>query len=261
MENEAKLVIRLDNKAPVELKDLARSFNAIAEQYARYVSRETEPIPNRAAKLCVKEIKQGSIIAELIDYAVQTAIPLMSDGVTIVGFAEYIQRGINYLLGKSTKEDSPELSSVDLKDFAQIVKPVAKDAASQMNLSSVVNGNVTLTVNINYPEANAIQNVAKEKRRELLAPDDDDGTVTEVLFYWVQAREDGKLDGNKAIIEDISETPLNVTWASEELKNQMLKAAHPFNTIFVVDVQVQTVQGKAAAYKVLRVNSSFPKEN
>jgi|JI10StandDraft_1071094.scaffolds.fasta_scaffold06821_12 hypothetical protein len=261
MESDAKLVITFDNKAPVELKDLARSFNAIAEQYARFVARTTDPSPNREARLCVKEIKAGSIIAELFDFAAQTAIPLMSDGVTVVGFAEYFQRGVNYLLGKTTKEEAPEMSSVDLKDFAQIVKPVAKDAASQMNVSSVVNGTVNLTVNINYPEANAIQNVAKVKRRELLAPEEDDDIKTEVLFYWVQARDDGKLDGNKAVIEDISDTPLNVTWASEELKDQMLRSSHPFNTVFVLDVQVQTVQGNPAAYKVLRLNSTFPKES
>lgn len=259
MEGEAKLVIKLDNKAPVELKDLARSFNAIAEQYARYVERHTDPSVNRAAKLCVKEIKSGSIIAELFDYATQTALPIMTDGVTVVAFAEYFQRGVSYLLGKISKEEAPDLSSVDLKDFGQIVTPVAKDAASQMNVTSVVNGNVELTININYPDANAIQNVAKEKRKELLAPEDDDGSHNEVLFYWVQAREDGKLDGNKAIIEDISPTPLNVTWETDELKNQMLKSEHPFNTTFVVDVKVQTVQGKPAAYRVMRVNYTFPK--
>jgi hypothetical protein len=42
------------------------------------------------------------------------------------------QRGVNYLLGKTPKEEAPEMSSVDLKDFAQIVKPVELQRKSEL---------------------------------------------------------------------------------------------------------------------------------
>lgn len=258
-QSEDRLVITISNSQPVELKDLARAFNAIAEQYSRFSMREGKALKPSNARLSVKEIRQGSIVAELYDFAAANAIPFMEHTGAVLAFGDYLKKGFDYLRGNST--DTPPMDSVDYKDFSQIVSPIAKDEASQMNISTTINGVVNITVNITSPEAQAVQGAAKMKRRDLLDPLEDD-VQTSVIMYWYQTRDGGESDGDKAVIEDISPDPMNVTWSDPQLKTAMMKNEHenPNLTAYVVDAKPQTVQGRIVAYKVIRLIDSFPKE-
>ena len=94
---------------------------------------------------------------------------------------------------------------------------------------------------------------------QLKIPEQLDDTITSVLLTWFQARNDNKSNvGNKGIIEDISKKPLNITFESDEIKEKMLHSdINPFNVAYVVDVKIQTIQEKPAAYKIVKLHNHF----
>lgn len=256
---DIRLVIKIDNKQPVELMDLTRSLVSLASEFNTYVAKSADSKGNREAKLYVKEIKTGSVILELIEIATVGMIPFLENVNTIVGFADYCKTAFNYFL--KNEGEKPEMSVSELRDMSQIVNPIAKDQGSQINFSTTINGNVSLHFNLNSVEANAFQNIAKREIEKLVAPEILDEVKSKVLLYWFQARNDLKSKvGNKAVIEELSETPVNVIFEDDTVKEQMIHDHdNPFLKIFVVDVKMQSVKGKLAAYKIVKLHESFDK--
>ena len=254
---DIRLVIKIENKNPIELIDLTKSLVSLATQFDSYVVKNADCKQNREAKLYIKEIKSGSVILELIELATIGIIPFIENTNTIIGFAEFCKKTLNYFLKK--EGEKPELSPSDYKEFSSILTPVAKDNGSQFNLSTTVNGNVELHLHLNSTETNAIQNIIKEEIEQLKIPEQLNEIQPSVLMTWYQARNDTKSKiGNKGVIEEISKKPLNITFESDEIKETMLHSdINPFNTAYVVDVKIQTIQDKPAAYKVVKMHEYF----
>lgn len=254
---DIRLVIKIENKNPIELIDLTKSLVSLASQFDSFVSKNADCKENREAKLYVKEIKSGSVILELIELATVGMIPFIENTNTIIGFAKFCKETFNYFL--KNKGEKPELTSTDYKDFSTILTPVAKDNGSQFNISTNINGNLNLHVHLNSTETNAIQNIIKKEFDRLKIPEQTNEIQPSVLMTWYQARNDLKSKiGNKGVIEELSQKPLNITFDNDELKERMLHSdINPFNTAYVVDVKIQTIQDKPAAYKVIKLHEYF----
>ena len=155
--------------------------------------------------------------------------------------------------------EKPEIAPADYKELSTILSPVAKDNGSQYNISSVVNGNVELHFHVNSMESNAMQNMFKSEIDKLKLPDQVDEIKTSVLLTWFQARNDiNSKSGNKGVIEELSSKALNITFENDEIQECILHGnTNPFNTAYVVDVKIQTIQGKPVAYKVMKLHNSF----
>jgi CRISPR/Cas system-associated protein Cas5 (RAMP superfamily) len=76
------------------------------------------------------------------------------------------------------------------------------------------------------------------------------------LMTIYQLRSDmGNDIGNKAVIEGISKKRIAVVFETDELKEKILHSdSNPVKQAFLVDVEVQTVNEKIAAYKVLSLH-------
>lgn len=257
---DIRLIIHIENKRPIELMDLTKSLVSLASQFNEYV-KTTGNISNREAKLYVKEIKSGSVILDLIEIATVGALPFIENINTIVGFAEYIRNGVNYFLGKDDSKN-PEFSTKDCADFAQIVNPVAKDKGSQFNMSTTINGNVTNVLVLDSIQANAFQNIIKSESKQMFLPEPK-GDHEKVVMYFDTTKSNIKAEtGNKAIIETIDKKSAKVIFDTEDLKEQILKGnENPLTTGYVVDVKVETVKDRLAAYKVMKLHESFPLED
>jgi hypothetical protein len=80
-------------------------------------------------------------------------------------------------------------------------------------------------------------------------------------FYWFQARGDVKAKtGDQGVIEAIDGRPRKVIFNTEEAKQQMLEGAI-FQQVYIVDVEVATINGRPAVYKILQVHEVFPKDD
>lgn len=257
---DIRLIIEIQNKQPLELLDLTKSFVSLASQFNNYVGKNGDSKENREAKLYVKEIRSGSVILELIELATIGVLPFLENVNTIVGFADYMKTAYNFFIGKS--DVKPDLEVSDYKELSQIINPVANDNGSQINISTTVNGNLELHVNLSSLESNAIQNVFQKELKQLKVPEIADETETSVLLTWYQARNDMKSSvGNKGTIESLSKKPMNITFDDDTLKDKMLHGENPFTTVFVVDVKLQNVGGKLVAYKVVKLHETFEIEN
>lgn len=65
--------------------------------------------------------------------------------------------------------------------------------------------------------------------------------------------------GNKAIIDALSTKPLSVVFETDELKRQILSNDdNPTKQAYLVDVVIQTIGGKAVAYKVMALHDIVP---
>lgn len=249
MGNESQLRIEIKNTQPVELIDLTESLLSLGNQYKKFIVSHPEFGSSRDVKLYVKEIRAGSIITDLVSLTpLMLAVAERPD--TVIEFAKFMKEVFDFLMGKL--KQSPALDKGDLSDFSKIIEPVAKDNGGQINVSGIVNGDVTVNVfNFSSIEANAVQNSI---RRQLDSfKESQSNTHNQVVMYWFQARGDTTSNtGDKGIIESISPKPVKVLFDNENIKSKiMLGEENPFRYGYIVDVLVETIEGKPAAYKIL----------
>lgn len=252
---DPQLKFEIKNVRPVELNDLTESLRALGDEYRDFISREHPEATASEVTLYVNEVKMGSVIATLCAMS-----PLLIEGMsyvnTVVDFASFLDRVFKKLSGNQSTQDDPDLTPSTLSNVSQIVEPTAKDGGSQLNIGTLnVSGNVFLSVS--SPEANVIQNQARRIQGERKAKKS--GLHEKVLLHWFQARADkGSRSGDRAKIESISPNAVKTICASDTLKAKMvLSERNPFNEAFIVDVVVETVNGRVAMYKIIEMHDRF----
>ena len=258
MPDEPKITLEIKNQRPIELTDLTKSFLAFADEYTRCSSTREDAVADRDVRLYIKEIRTGSIIADLQSMA-PYALPFVENAQHIFHFVQYLKTAYDSLLGKIT--DKPKLDRINYENLANILEPIAKDSGSQLNIGAI-NVNTTAPIYLNYGsiEANAIQNAARRELDALKEPST--GIHGKVLLYWYQARNDPKSkSGDKAIIESLHAGPVKAIFVNESIKAKLLTASeNPFTMAYVVDVAVETINGKPALYRILEMYEHFDRQ-
>jgi hypothetical protein len=250
------LTVTLRNRRPIELLDLTASLSGLAQEYLRHLEEKHPEDAAADVRLYVEEIRSGSVVATLMAVSPQL-LQGLSYVNSVVTFSKHLKSAYEYLSaygGGAAPE--PELSRPTLQNLADILEPVAKDSGAQLNIGTV-NGNVQFV--INSRDANAAQNAISK----LLKRDSPSAQLHEkVLLYWYQARADaGSKSGDKGIIESISANPVKVICETEVVKAQMvLGEVNPFKEAYVVDVVVETINGRPALYKIVRLHERFDRE-
>ena len=251
--NNPALRIEIKNRRLVELNDFTASMHSLADEYERFAETHDLDASAGEVRLYIQRLETGSIIAELVPLA-PFVLPLMSEVNTVGGFFKYLKAAYDYLTGKSAEK--PPLERSSFQNLSNIVEPVAKDQGSQFNVGTInVAGPLILTLDAS--QANAAQNVAKREIALLQAPSR--GLHEKVLLYWFQARnQPHPKAGDKGVIESISTAPVNVVFTDDGIKMQMIGGEENiFRRAYVVDVVVETIQGKPALYKVLALHESI----
>lgn len=259
VEDQMKLRFEIRNNRPVELLDLARSMTSLGAEYRRFLGVYAPELRAADFKLYVREVRSGSVITELAAIA-PYALPLVEHLNTIADFSTWLNNIYQWLLGKT--QDQPEpIDKTTLSNVSQILEPVAKDNGAQLNIGAVnVNGNLYVNMTLDTTEANAVQNRAKREMERLLEPLT--GPHYSVVFHWAQARNNMEgISGDRGRIESLYAGSVKVRFDTEDLKRQMLyDPAHPFEKAFLVDVIVETVNGKPVLYKVFRLHEVLQTE-
>lgn len=249
-----KLEITIKNSKPVVLTDLTLSLLAVGQQYQRFLESETNEDYQPAAELYIKHVRSGSIIVELVAQAMPI-VPLIWEGGSLAQWTTQAKAIFEWFLGR---ENSPpkEIGKNDLKQWNSILEPIAKDQSSQMNFAVSEDGIVINQFFLNSQEANAAQNRIQNELERLEVPDDH--IQTKRVMVWYQTKFDSSSHtGDKAIIESIATTPVKVVFENNVVKEAMLKGDgrhdRPWHELaYLVDVEVQTVNGNPKLYTVLR---------
>lgn len=92
--SEIKLEIKIQNKKPVDLLHLTDSLLSLANEYKRFLHDKGGKIKPES-RLYVKEIRQGSIVIDLIDM-LPIAIAFTENVSTIIGYAEFLKKAFDH---------------------------------------------------------------------------------------------------------------------------------------------------------------------
>ena len=256
--SEAKLTIKIENKKPVELIDFTDSFSSLGNQYYKFLSESEDFSLKPETKLYIKEIKSGSIIAELSDL-VPLVIPFAENSNSVIEFTGFLKKGFDYFLGK-TEEKPKEFDLKDCTNFNNIIKPIAKDNGSNVLFNADWNfEGATVNFIFNSVDANAIQNGIRKEKESLKEPTQN--IKKKVLFYWDSAKYDDKSKAiDRGFIDSIHGTALKVTFEDDTTKSKMLDIEeNPFHLAYIVDVEIHEIKNIPCLYKILSLHDSFLK--
>jgi len=251
---ENKLEITISNEKPVILTDLTLSLLGISNQFQSFVESETNKDYTPCAELYIKEIRPGSIIVELVTGAMPI-VPLLWEGGTLFQWATQATEMMGWFLGKL---DTPpkQITKTDLKQWESILEPVAKDNASQLNINVTGDNNKVVVLNVTSQEANAAQNRIQREIANLEDPDEH--IQKRKIMKWNQTKFDTTSHtGDRATIEAISKKALKVIFDNDLTKEEMLKGSPRYDKswqelAYLVDVEVQTIDGVPKVYTILR---------
>lgn len=249
-----KLTYDFHNTRPIELFDFSAAMHGLADEYKRFV--QSSELTDAEARLYIREMRKGSLVADLVAYAPLAAGPLltMTNTVTVLDFGNYLRSLIQYLLpGGNIEKVNPPPSKQSLDNISKLVEPVVKDEKATLNITvSGLNNTVVIVDRMNSLTANALQNSAKRLRAQI---DPGAGRHEKVLMYWHQARNDLGQTGDKAIIESLSSKAIRTIFVDPAQKRLSLAGdKNPFRAGLIVDVDVETRQGKPALYKIVQVH-------
>ncbi|MCP4975238.1 MAG: hypothetical protein GY931_03675 [Maribacter sp.] len=249
-----KLEVTIKNEKPVILTDLTLSLLGINQQFQRFLEQETNEDYQPSTELYIKEVRSGSIVVELVALAMPV-VPLIWEGGALKQWLNQAEALLQWFLGKLDKPPK-EITKNDLKQWNSILEPVAKDNASQLNLTVSDNSKVINQIFINSQEANAAQNRIIKEINSLEDPDDH--IQKRRVMRWYQTKFDTESHtGDKAIIETISKSAIKVIFENNAVKEAILKGddrySKPWHKLaYIVDVEVQTVEGKPKLYTILK---------
>jgi hypothetical protein len=277
-----RIIVRLDPGGPIELSGLSESFAALARIYERHY-RATDATSAEAPKLYVTKLTTGSVIAEIAPlwpmfgqaYTLATATTVVAD------FTRRITNGIRAFADLENPKPGTELPSRDdVSDLREFVKPLTGRSAASLGIThakysyktrerEVVAEYVFDSAELNRAAINMdnqSESIATLNLVELTASDS--RIRTEVMLFFEQAsrsapKEKGRT-GDKAVIPEIDENahPTYFRKGIHDLKDQMIKGIdNPLTSAFVVDVHVQTVDGKIKGYLVTDVHKVIPAED
>jgi hypothetical protein len=118
--SEVALTIRLETSRPVELVDLGVSFEALGQEYQRFVTRSGYD----------HLVREGSIVVQLKSLLEQASF-LIDHIQVLAGFITNIQDLINFFLGRPAPKQPP-VPRDEAERLSSILQPVAKDAGGQL---------------------------------------------------------------------------------------------------------------------------------
>lgn len=260
MEDMAHIELRIENTRPVDLVEFSKSLTALANEFVVYANRDGANKDEKQARLYIHEVRKGSIIVELIEYVMATGIPLFDAANTLIQFHGYI----GGLLDKLTANKKAELNNVpnnELSNIHSFLTPIVTDGNATINIS-ITNGDNSPII-IDSIQARKAQNCVTTmlaERSTVVASN----VYNDMLLTFEQVKKDKNdmTKSNKGRIDALSDKAMIITFATQELKEQILYGEHnPLQSIFVVNVEVQTVGGVPKAYKVTDLSDIMPIES
>lgn len=264
----AQIILSIRTKNPIELGDFVSEFTSVASQYDKFI-REKHPDLSPEARIFVKQIKRGSIIAELLPFA-----PLAMFGASeVVSSLEQINAVNEFVRTYGSKlkayfkkgGEVEDASRSDLKDFMGSLAAIANDPDGSASLEAAVfeDGKRKIKAAVKFTSRDATRAVEQieQQRRKLERKDSADFPRMLMVFRQANVKDSivGKRTGEWVIVESISDKELPLIYASDlaeqRIKHEIREADdNLFKKGFVVDVNVQTRAGRPVGYRVTNLH-------
>jgi hypothetical protein len=274
-----RAIIYLNGDGPIALEDLTDSFSALSRIYKRHFEQsQGEANP----KLFVSRLKTGSIEAEIVPLLmlVGSAVPYMDGAIIVRDFTKWVGGHVKTFAGigtdskqQDTKLLTGPISQEDAKDLREFLKPISGKKGAELGVKhakfSKKDGEREMVAEYDFEES-AINRASINLEKHILdseeaeKAEDAQRLRPEVLMVWHQAsREDGRekgRTGDKAFIESVCDRPLPVYFPKQnnDLKKKMAQdEPHPFSKAYIVDVNVDYVNGEPKLYRVINLHDTI----
>lgn len=254
MVEEDIIQFHFDTKEPVEITDFVASLKGFADQYIEFV--ESRGGIDSEARLYIKEIRSGSIIADIISvykqYQLSEVAAILK---TSFEFVDRTKTVIDWFRGKK-KESAPPPTKTEMENTKAILAPVVNDEKSSITINLINGPTVINNIRVDSFQAAAITKRIESQLASQRIPEA--GTRQGKAFRWYQARNDLKAKtGDQGVIESISRKPVKTRMYSEDIKQRMTQGSI-FSNTYIVDVEVETVDGRPVLYKILELREILP---
>jgi hypothetical protein len=264
-ESPAHIILNIDTTQPIELGNFVSAFTALASQYSKFM-KQNHPDLSPDANIYVKEVRPGSIEADLIPWLMQQ-IPVIISEMEQVLIVEQFVRTYGARLGAylSGRRD-PAASDSDLKDFMGSIEAIANDPNGKGAIKAAYfehgEKQIRAAIEFDTRQAQTARETIEEHRREI----EYQGGSAEhkrVLMTFSQSNiKDvglGKRTEERVAIEEISPRELPLIYASDLAERQIKHEIRDvdenvFKKGFIVDVNVQIKDGKPVGYRVTNLH-------
>lgn len=258
------IVLTIDTKGPIELGDFVSAFTSLASQYEKFV-REEYPDLSGEAKIFVREVQSGSIIADLIPLGLISLMGVAQHMDSILIVDEFVRRYGGKLLGYARGNRAKDATKSDLKDFMGSVVAIANDPEGRGSIESVTfedgKREVRAAIQFKTEEARRVTKAIENHRKAIEHVGAADHTRVLMAFRQANVKNIavGKRTGERVIIEEIQDKELPLIYASDlaeqQIKHEMIEADdNVFKKGFVVDVNVLTKGQRPVAYRVTDIH-------
>ncbi|WP_299419005.1 hypothetical protein [uncultured Shimia sp.] len=258
------LTLTIDTEDPIELAHFVGSLTSLADEYKQFARNHADLVADEA-KVFVSEVRKGSYVADLIPVAAST-IPLLasyaSDLKTIEEFVKlWAHRASGVINGVFPDKETKSNAKHWLDTFAAVAN--SNDGKGRLAVATYENGKTQERYSFSF-DAEEAKDAMKTidgvyERLEAEEHLDHERVLLTFTRTDVGDAKVGKPSGERVKIEEISERPLALTYASElaeeKIKHEIRDVPENiYQKGFVVDVNVQTRNTKPVAYSVVNVH-------
>lgn len=255
----ARIEVIIANHDPLDLIDFTASLTAMAREHESRLKASNPKIDIDETRLLIVDIRKGSVVLELLPILA----PIISTAEvtnTAVAFVEHLGRAFSILQKPKGRIENP--TTAQLKNMSDAVQVIANDSAGQLKIAAKYqNGQVIQEFIVTKAEAMQIAQNAYDQRKEIEKKESAEFKM--VLMRLHQTSADSlKIDkrtSEKGIVERIDGTPRTLIYASDlagqRIKSEILQAdGNPFQKGFIVDLDVETVNGSPRVYRIVEVH-------
>lgn len=255
--NVDAILFHIEHSKPIEISEFVTSLNAIGSLFSSFAKKNGDCKEATKSKLYVEKIEEGCIDIILCEIASVGMLPFMENMNIILEFSFYIKTVVDYFT-KGIGE-KPDLDLNECKNFKDLALVTAGDNNGTTTIGAINKGNkgnIFHNCTFNFQEGNSAQNQLEKVIESIKSIQPITDMYSRQLMTIYQMRSDMDTDkGNKAVIDAISKNKMAVVFETDELKEMILHSdSNPTKKAFLVDVVLQTVNGKIAAYKVMALH-------
>ena len=129
-ENSSFLSVKLDLSEPIEIGDFAAHFAGLGAEFDGYIAKERPELKGKA-RIYIKEVKEGSIIANIFP-SIGDLVGLMDSALIVGGFASLFSKRVrNFITGGFL----PDAKKPELKNIHDSIQAVAQDRDGKIEMA------------------------------------------------------------------------------------------------------------------------------
>lgn len=247
--NNNVLTYKIDTNQPIDIKELAESLLAIQNMYSK-------SIISNDASIKISEVRKGSYEFDFIVFGLGLTLPYIENLNATIEFIKNLKYCFDFFKNdKIDANDDKQINIDDAQNTSKIIQPIIHMGN---NCSVTINNNSNIYFSATTKEAEQVQkNIYKyieDKKRQAKQELHTDKYCNNITVEFTQTRTDDKR-GNKLLCKSIYAKELNVEFANDYLKRQILEEHNPHMHLYNVDLQVIYENNVPKTYKIVSINN------